>query len=392
MSDKREIDDLTVNELKELLYIKRRARRQNRLRRLKAEGRIVDVGETIDLESQVSEMEEIEIDEIPAKESLEAEAASEDPANDNLAAEKPAPEKQASETVAMYKLASEMMANDDMEPQTLATDSDDYEADVIIDFEPEVQPENDDDGSGPKRPWRPFANRLLLAVEVAAVIGLIILAYTIWQTTRELNEEIAEAQQAASASLALPTPTATPVIGVVVLPSGHKPPVNGRPPEPGEAGEIPEHLLPILDTYVPPPIPTPGPEQARRIQIPALELDKPIVQGDNWEELKKGVGQHIGSSLPGELGNIVLSAHNDIYGEIFRNLDRLAPGDEIIITTERQSYTYVVRDLKVVEPTDVWVMAPTEHSSTTLISCYPYLVNNKRIVVFAELATLNPLS
>jgi sortase A len=40
----------------------------------------------------------------------------------------------------------------------------------------------------------------------------------------------------------------------------------------------------------------------------------------------------------------------------------------------------------VVEPTDVWVMAPTEHASTTLISCYPYLVDNKRIVVFADLA------
>jgi len=397
MSDKREIDDLTVNELKELLYIKRRARRQNRLRRLKAEGRIVDVGETIDLDSQVSEMGEIEIDVLAAMESLAAEGASEDPANadlasEKLAPEKPVPEKQTSETVAMYKLAAGTIANDDMEPQTLATDSDAYEADVIIDFEPEVQSEEDEDGSRPTRPWRPFANRLLLAVEVAAVIGLIILAYTIWQTTRELNEEIAEAQQAASASLALPTPTATPVIGVVVLPSGHKPPVNGRPPEPGEAGEIPEHLLPILDTYVPPPIPTPGPEQARRIQIPALELDKPIVQGDNWEELKKGVGQHIGSGLPGELGNIVLSAHNDIYGEIFRYLDQLALGDEIIITTERQSYTYVVRDLKVVDPTDVWVMASTEHSSTTLISCYPYLVNNKRIVVFADLATLNPLS
>ncbi len=161
---------------------------------------------------------------------------------------------------------------------------------------------------------------------------------------------------------------------------------------PGEAGEIPEHLLPIIDSYIPPPVPTPGPEQARRIQIPAIDLDKPIVQGDTWEQLKKGVGQHIGSGLPGEQGNIVLSAHNDIYGEIFRHLDQLGPGDEIIISTERQSYSYVIRELQVVDPTDVWVMSTTDHSSTTLISCYPYLVNNKRIVVFADLASLGPLS
>jgi sortase A len=179
---------------------------------------------------------------------------------------------------------------------------------------------------------------------------------------------------------------------VAVLPSGHKPPIDGRPPEPGEAGEIPAHLLPIIDSYVPPPIPTPGPEQARRIQIPTINVDKPIVQGDAWEQLKKGVGQHIGSVQPGKGGNIVLSAHNDIYGEIFRYLDKLKPGDEIIISTERRSYTYVIRDIDVVEPTDVGVMSATEHASTTLISCYPYLVNNKRIVVFADLAATSPLS
>jgi sortase A len=147
-----------------------------------------------------------------------------------------------------------------------------------------------------------------------------------------------------------------------------------------------------LDAYVPPPIPTPGPEQARRLQIPALNLDKPIVQGDDWEQLKKGVGQHIGSGLPGQPGNIVLSAHNDIYGEIFRHLDKLTAGDEVVISTERRSYTYIVRDLDVVEPTEVSVMAATDHASATLISCYPYLVNNKRVVVFADLAATGPLS
>jgi sortase A len=332
MSDKREINDLTVEELEQLLYIKRRSKRQNRLRRLKAEGRVVEIEQDLDPDSPALETDELE------------------------------------------------------------TEADEYSADVVIDFDMDAQlEEEEEDEERSAIPWRPFANRFLLVVEIVAVVGLIILAYLIWQTTRELNEEIAEVQQAESASLALPTPTATPVIGVVVLPSGHKPPVNGRQPEPGEAGEIPEHLLPILDAYVPPPVPTPGPEQARRIQIPAIDLDKPIVQGDNWEELKKGVGQHVGSGLPGEQGNIVLSAHNDIYGEIFRHLDQLAQGDEIVISTDRNSYTYVVRDLQVVEPTDVWVMAPTNHASTTLISCYPYLVNNKRIVIFADLAAPNPL-
>ena len=240
--------------------------------------------------------------------------------------------------------------------------------------------------------WRPFFNKLLLLVEIVAVVGLLVAVYTLWQTTQELNQELAAAQRVESQSVALPTPTATPVIGVVVLPSGHKPPVDGRSPEPGEAGDIPAHLLPAINNYQPPPLPTPGPEQARRIQIPAIDVDSVIVQGDDWEQLKKGVGHHISSAQPGQTGNLVLSAHNDIFGEIFRHLDKLSPGDEVIVSTEVRSYTYVIRKIDVVEPTDVWVMARTEHASATLISCYPYRVNTQRIVVFADLVTGDTVS
>ena len=116
------------------------------------------------------------------------------------------------------------------------------------------------------------------------------------------------------------------------------------------------------------------------------------MQGDDWEQLKKGVGQHVRSTLPGQKGNLVLSAHNDIFGEIFRYLDKLNPGDEIIISTDITSFTYLVRDIAIVEPTDVWVMSPTEHASATLISCYPYRVNDKRIIIFADLVTENMTS
>ena len=238
----------------------------------------------------------------------------------------------------------------------------------------------------PRPLWRRLADRALLLVELAAVVALVTIVVSLWATNRQLNRELAAAQAAQGQALALPTATAVPAIGVVLLPGGHKPPVDGRPPEPGEAGGIPAHLLPAVSAYVPPPIPTPGPEQARRLEIPALSGDYPIVQGDDWEQLKKGIGQYAGSGRPGQAGNVVLSGHNDIYGEPFRYLDRLQPGDEIVISTERQSYTYIVSEVRVVEPTDVWVMAPTEAAQVTLISCYPYRVNTRRIVVFAQLA------
>ncbi len=182
--------------------------------------------------------------------------------------------------------------------------------------------------------WRRLADRALLLVEVAAVVALVAIIASLWATNRQLNRELAAAQAAQSQALALPTATATPAIGVVLLPGGHKPPVDGLPPEPGEAGGIPAHLLPAVSAYVPPPIPTPGPEQARRLEIPALSGDYPIVQGDDWEQLKKGIGQYAGSGQPGRTGNVVLSGHNDIYGEPFRYLDRLQVGDEIVVSPE----------------------------------------------------------
>ncbi len=235
--------------------------------------------------------------------------------------------------------------------------------------------------------WRWLANRALLLVELAALIGFLVLIVAMISSIRELNADAAAlaAERSAVEQASVVAPTAEPVIDLVVLPGGHRPPVAGRPIVYQEVGFIPEHLLPLIDAYVPPPIPTPSVEQPRQIVIPAIDVNAPVVQGHEPEQLKKGVGQAIGSAMPGQDGNMVLSAHNDIYGEIFRHLDKLEPGDEVVVSTGRQSYTYVINQIFTVDPTAVEVMAPTDYASLTLISCYPYLVNNKRIIVKADL-------
>jgi len=220
---------------------------------------------------------------------------------------------------------------------------------------------------------------LLLFVELLAVVGLLLLLFNGVNMMRDLNSEVATA-------LEQPTLTPTPLIVSVVLPSGHTPPTSPEGARPNEA-EIPQHLKPLVQSLANIPLPTPGPEQANRLQIPALGVDAPIVQGDGWEQLKKGVGQHIGSANPGEKGNIVLSAHNDIFGEIFRDLDRLKPGDEINIYTNQRAYTYVVSESDVVEPTQVDIMDNTSQPTLTLISCYPYLVDDQRIAIKSRLQT-----
>lgn len=228
-----------------------------------------------------------------------------------------------------------------------------------------------------RSPRRRWMDRILLVVEILAVLGLAGILFNGMGLLRTLNQEVA-------AALQQPTLSPTPLITAVVLPSGHTPPTSPGGAQPNEA-EIPEHLRPLVQSLANLPIPTRGPEQAIRIQIPAIQVDAPVVQDDGWDQLKKGVGQYIGSANPGQTGNIVLSGHNDVYGEVFKRLDELEPGNTIIIFSINRQYVYVISGSQIVEPTQVEVMAPTSDPTLTLISCYPYLIDNKRIVVFANL-------
>ncbi len=234
---------------------------------------------------------------------------------------------------------------------------------------------------GETQPPQPRRKRVLdiflLLVEVSAVVGFLFVLFNGLRLIQDLNREVASV-------LEQPTLTPTPLIMAIVLPSGHTPPNLEGGARPNEA-EIPEHLRPLVQSLANIPVPTPGAEQAIRLQVPAINVDAPVVLGDGWEQLKKGVGQYIHSPNPGKDGNLVLSAHNDIFGEIFRELDQLKEGDEVIVFTNQRAYTYVVVQSQVVEPTQVEVMAPTKEPTVTLISCYPYLVDDQRIVITARL-------
>ena len=241
----------------------------------------------------------------------------------------------------------------------------------------ETLEETTDQPQVPASKRRRVMDRVLLAVEVLAVVGLVGVLIGGLGILRDLNEEVA-------AALIQETLTPTPLVMAVVLPSGHTPPDAQGNTQPN-LEEIPAHLQPMVQSLASIPIPTAAPDQAIRLQIPALNVDAPIVQGDGWEQLKKGVGQNVGSANPGQNGNVILSAHNDVYGELFRYLDKLVPGDQVVLYTQQRQYVYVVDRTALVEPTAVEVMASTGSPTVTLISCYPYLVDKQRIVIFARL-------
>lgn len=218
---------------------------------------------------------------------------------------------------------------------------------------------------------------LLKAVEVMLLLSFMLLGWSGWKMLGNINRQTQSSWQ-------VPVVTPTPLITPVVLPSGHT--QNTTPVRiysritnvHGFEGST-ERYLPLRAD------PTPEPEFAIRIVIPSISVDAPVVLGVESEQLKKGVGQVPGSANPGQKGNLVLSAHNDIYGELFRYLDRLKSGDRFTVYTNLRAYTYTVTGWELVKPTRVEVLNPTPNATATLISCYPYLVDSMRIIVKALL-------
>lgn len=105
------------------------------------------------------------------------------------------------------------------------------------------------------------------------------------------------------------------------------------------------------------------------LTIPVLKRKVPIFQGTSGKELKKGVGHFNQSVLPGEKDNCVFSGHRET---VFRQLDNLKIGDQLIVQTSAGTFTYKVNGTRIVDKDDRTVIVPTKDAVLTLTTCYPF--------------------
>ncbi|MGH9443759.1 MAG: class D sortase [Thermoanaerobaculia bacterium] len=121
-----------------------------------------------------------------------------------------------------------------------------------------------------------------------------------------------------------------------------------------------------------------------RLKVPRIGLSVIVLEGDNSRDLRLGIGHIPGTPFPWESGNAALAGHRDTF---LRPLRGVHDGDRVEVATPRETYHYVVDSIRIVSPDDVGVLASTEASSLTLVTCYPfYYVGNapKRFVVRAR--------
>ena len=133
------------------------------------------------------------------------------------------------------------------------------------------------------------------------------------------------------------------------------------------------------------------------IEIPDIGLKRNIVEGIGRSDLRQGPGHYPGSPLPGQPGNVAIAGHRTTYGEPFRNLHLLEPGDLIKVTTfQGESFYQVMAHTTVegeevgyfiVEPSQTEVLDDFGDNRLTLTACHPIASARQRIIVTAQLVS-----
>ncbi|TSC86361.1 MAG: Peptidase C60, sortase A and B [Microgenomates group bacterium Gr01-1014_7] len=111
--------------------------------------------------------------------------------------------------------------------------------------------------------------------------------------------------------------------------------------------------------------------------------------------LSQGVAEALGSTLPGQPGNLYLFSHSTDapwniirYNATFYLLRELEPGDRVIIFYRNIRYDYVVFDKTIAAPTDISFLTNRyETPVLTLQTCDPPGTLLNRLVVRAKLVS-----
>jgi sortase A len=198
----------------------------------------------------------------------------------------------------------------------------------------------------------------------AGILILLFVVYQLWgtgireaQAQNRLEDEFAEmldeSSPATTATTAPPAPGATPATTATTV---------GPPPPPPTEGDA-----------------------VARIRIPAIGVDKIVVEGVTLSDLKKGPGRYPDSPLPGQPGNAAIAGHRTTYGAPFNRIDELRPGDEILVTTQQGAFRYEMSEQHIVSPSQVEVLEDFGDNRLTLTACHPKYSARQRIVVVAKL-------
>ncbi len=139
-----------------------------------------------------------------------------------------------------------------------------------------------------------------------------------------------------------------------------------------------------------------------KLEITTLDVATDVIavgwrtsaEGVQWDSPKNAAGFVINSAAPGNVGNTVIYGHNNIEGEVFKNLSDVEAGDEIKLTAEDGTvYLYEVEEVVRFQEQGITAdqrlehlsyFDPTQDQRLTLLTCWPYTGNSHRVAVVAK--------
>ncbi|MFD9288252.1 class E sortase [Streptomyces sp. NPDC060030] len=144
------------------------------------------------------------------------------------------------------------------------------------------------------------------------------------------------------------------------------------------------------------------------MHIPKLDVVAPIAEGiDKEKVLDRGMIGHYGegklkTAMPSaEQGNFAVAGHRNTHGEPFRYINKLQPGDPIVVETQDAYYTYEMTSiLPQTSPSNVAVIDEVPPGSgftgpgryITLTTCTPEFTSTYRMIVWGKMVDERPRS
>ncbi|WP_347877251.1 class E sortase [Streptomyces sp. 8K308] len=145
------------------------------------------------------------------------------------------------------------------------------------------------------------------------------------------------------------------------------------------------------------------------LYLPTLDVVVPIAEGVAEDTvLNNGMVGHytaedgLPTAMPwDEEGNVGLAGHRNTHGEPFRYINRLEPGDPIVIETQDAYFTYEMASrLDSTSPSNTAVLDPVPEQGgftepgryITLTTCTPEFTSTYRMIVWGEMTEERPRS
>ncbi|MFG3634692.1 class E sortase [Streptomyces huasconensis] len=144
------------------------------------------------------------------------------------------------------------------------------------------------------------------------------------------------------------------------------------------------------------------------LHIPKLDVVVPVAEGiDKQQVLDRGMVGHYNegatkTAMPdARTGNFAVAGHRNTHGEPFRYINRLKPGDPIVVETRDKYYVYKMASiLPQTDPGNTSVIGPVPPGSgftkpgryITLTTCTPEFTSKYRMIVWGKMAEERPRS